>query len=111
MKYLLFRASVLAVAVLLASASAEAAPAKPKSYDGIVTQINLSDGSFVLRLRDGSSVTVKNPIIPNLFLTVKGILDAGVISEVSEMKMKSAAAVDAIPSISFLDPGSGQVGT
>lgn len=84
---------------------------KPKIFEGVITQMNLGDGSFVLRLRDGSSVTVKNPIAPNLFLSVKGILDgSNLVDAVSEFKVKDPQGKDAVPQLILLDPGSGQVG-
>lgn len=86
---------------------------KPKKYDGIVTQVNAGDNSFVLRLRDGSFVTVKNPIIGDLFLSVKGVLDplTNVIDKVTDFNIKDASSSDAIPFIARMDPGAGQWGT
>lgn len=99
-------------AIAVTAAYSEAADVrKPRTLEGIITQMNLGDGSFVMRLRDGSLVTVKNPIAPNLFLSIKGILDNNVLDSISELKVKDPQGKDAVPQLIMLDPGSGQVGS
>jgi hypothetical protein len=85
----------------------------PKNHDGIVTQINLADMSYIVRLRDGSLVTVKNPFEVNKFVRIRGVLDLTnrTIDRISEIKLKDEKGTDAIPNISLLNPGSGPVGT
>jgi len=80
-------------------------------FDGYVTQINALDGTFSLRLRDGSVVLVKSPIISNTFVSIKGSLQEGTLDGVTSLTLKDPNGSDAIPSISLLTPGSGQVGT
>jgi peptidoglycan hydrolase-like protein with peptidoglycan-binding domain len=81
-------------------------------YDGVISQMYV-DGSFVLRMRDGSKVLVKNPFSAGVFLNVKGIFDplAGTIDKVTTFNVKDPGAADALPNITVIDPGSGQVGT
>lgn len=108
----LFAALVLATVFYAVSANAADNSPKPKNYDGIITQMNAGDGSFVMRLRDGSFVTVKNPMVATLFLSVKGVLDplTKVIDKVTTYNIKDALSPDAIPFISSIDPGAGQWG-
>lgn len=87
------------------------AAGKPAVYEGIITQVNQADGSFVMRLRDGSMVSVPNPFQAGVFLSLKGILSAGSLDQLTEVKMKDAQGADAIPAVTVTDPGSGQVGT
>lgn len=96
---------------LAQSVTTSSAPAK--KYDGIITQINMADGSFVLRLRDGNVVTVANPLVSGLFVSVQGVLDLlkGTLDQASDIKIKDPNGPDAIPLISSIYPGSGQVGT
>lgn len=86
---------------------------KPKVYDGIVTQINQADGSFVFRLRDGSLITVKNRIESDAFLSVKGVLNpaTGILDKISEIKIKETTDPEKPPLITLMNPGSGQIGT
>lgn len=82
-------------------------------FDGIITQINQGDGSFVLRLRDGTLVTVTNPVAIDSFVSVRGILDkiAKTIEKVSEIALRTKEEQDAIPVIVQLNPGAGPIGT
>ncbi len=98
---------------MILPSAAHAALPQAKTYDGVITQINLIDGSFTMRMRDGSLVAVANPLGAELFLSVKGILDpAGkTLTDVTEMKVKNKNGADAIPNIALLDPGAAQVGS
>lgn len=83
----------------------------PKNYDGIVTQV-YTDGSFSLRMRGGSSVIVAPPLLQDMFVTVKGILDptGKSMSGVTQITKKNPVGSDAIPVLSIVDPGSAQIG-
>ncbi len=89
--------------------------AKPKiqSYEGVITQFNAGDGNFVMRLRDGRSVTVNNPFSVGAFVSVNGVLDpkANLIPDISQITFKNLSAADAIPVLLELNPGSGMIGT
>lgn len=91
-----------------------AAPAKKvKNYEGIITQVNAVDGDFVMRLRDGSLVAVKNPLAVNMFISIRGVLDTTnkTLTDVAELKIKDSDSSDALPIITMLNPGAGIVGT
>lgn len=83
----------------------------PKNYDGIITQ-TYSDGSFMLRMRDGSLVTVANPLLQDMFITIKGVIDSSGknMTGVTQITKKNSNGSDAIPVLSIIDPGSGQIG-
>ena len=84
-----------------------------KQFDGIVVQMNASDGSFVLRSREGELVTIANPIQPNAFLNIKGTYDetTQTFFDVTQITPKKLTDASAIPILSLLDPGSGGIGT
>ncbi len=84
-----------------------------KNYDGIITNIDYLSGTITLRLRDGSIVTVKNPLESELFISVKGFLDPTlkILDRVSQITIKNKNGADAIPYISgmmpvMIEPGS-----
>lgn len=108
-----FFASFLLIAGIVSHQSVSAAgiAQTPKNYDGIITQI-YSDGSFTLRVRDGSFISVSAPFLPNMFVTVKGILDPSgkSMKGVAQITTKNSNGSDAIPVITMVDPGSGQIG-
>ncbi|MDI6734404.1 MAG: putative Ig domain-containing protein [Patescibacteria group bacterium] len=111
--YIIKTVLILVALFLCVTIVAEAVPInKPKLYDGIITHIDMTSGSFVLRLRNGDQVTVKTPIEVNNFISIKGVLDTikGTIEEVSEIKLKDKNGSDIIPNILVLNPGSSQVG-
>ncbi len=91
-------------------AEAAKAPVQPV-YEGIVTQFNLGDGSFTLRQRDGSLLTVQNPFAVGAFVRVKGTLSGGVLNQVPQIQILDPASVPPIPAISVANPGTGEVGT
>lgn len=97
-------------ASFLALPAAHAAPTT--KIDGIITQINLQDGTLLLRDRNGNPVTIKLPFEININLSARGVLDdaKNILSNVTEIKIKNATATDAIPIISRVFPGSGEVG-
>ncbi len=120
MKNISIKVTLISTAALLivgttvyAKYSDASAIPKAKRYDGIITQMDQVNGSFTLRFRDGSLVKVKNPLVINLFVNVKGVLDplAKAIDQVTEIVVKDDKGADVIPNILFLDPGSGTVGT
>ncbi len=84
-----------------------------KNIDGIITQINLQEGTLLIRDRNGSPLTIKLPFQINTNISAKGILDdiKNIFGDVTEIKIKSATATDAIPIISHIYPGSGAAGT
>jgi len=100
-----------AIAVLLPIAPASAAGSTLKNYDGVITHINFGDGSFIMRLRDGTNITVMNPFLAGTFLSIKGLIDpqTGNIANIANIIIKSPTSSDAIPNITSLSPGSGQV--
>ncbi len=87
--------------------------AKKKVYEGVISQINNADGSFIIRMRDGSLVTVKSPLESGLFVQVKGVWDTltNLISGVSQITIMDTSSIVPIPSIASISPGSGTVGT
>lgn len=106
-------AVVTAVCVGFAWSTRAAMAPVPKTYEGIVTQINMSDGSFVMRLRDGRMVTVTSPLASDLFLSVKGVLDEKTnnIDTVTSFQVKDKNGKDAFPAIISMSPATGPVGT
>jgi len=98
-------------AVLFTWTEAYAAPLK--TIDGIITQINLQEGTLLIRDRNGSPMTIKLPFAVNANLSAKGVFDdvKNILDNVTEIKIKNATATDAIPIISRIYPGSGTVGT
>ena len=104
---------LLVISVAAAATTIPAPSSKDKSYDGVITQFNTYDGSFILRLRDGSVVMVKSPLDVGAFISVKGVMNAAgkVVEGVSALTTKDKNGSDAIPIITLLDPGSGQVCT
>ncbi len=87
--------------------------AAPPLYEGIITQFNVGDGTFTIRTRDGSIITVKNPFAVGAFVSVNGMFDirANIIPDVTQITFKNLSAADAIPIISEVNPGSGAIGT
>ncbi|TSC60322.1 MAG: S-layer protein [Parcubacteria group bacterium LiPW_15] len=109
-KSILFSGFVM-FAVLFTGTEAHAAPLK--TIDGIITQINLQEGTLLIRDRNGSPMTIKLPFAVNTNLSAKGIFDdvKNILDNVTEIKIKNATATDAIPIISRIYPGSGTIGT
>jgi hypothetical protein len=97
------------------SATSTKAVAKPKvqPYEGVITQFNADNASFVIRLRDGKIITVSNPFAVGAFVSVNGTLDPkkNLIPDSTQITLKNISAADAIPIISQVDPGSGTIGT
>lgn len=91
----------------------ESFAASIKKIDGIVTQINLQEGTLLIRNRDGSPLVIKLPFEINTNLSAKGILDEikGTLENVTEIKIKNATDTDALPILSRIYPGFGTVGT
>jgi len=98
-------------AAFFAGTKAHAAPLK--TIDGIITQINLQEGTLLIRDRNGSPMTIKLPFTVNTNLSAKGVFDdvKNILDNVTEIKIKNATATDAIPIISRIYPGAGTVGT
>ncbi len=86
---------------------------KVKTYEGIITQINMGDNTFVIRLRDGKTITIKNPLESQAFVSVKGVMDAttGIVGNISDLAVKDRESTDAIPVVMGINPGSGTVGS
>lgn len=99
-----------AFALLLSASKTYAAPLK--TIDGIITQINLQEGTLLIRDRNGSPLTIKLPFQINANIGVKGVFDdiKNIFDGVTEIKIKNATATDAIPIISHIYPGSGTAG-
>lgn len=108
-KYIGMAGLGLAVALALAAPLAKAAEG-PKLFEGTVTQIDPGDQSFILRLRDGSTVRVKNPVITDIFIAIKGILKNGTVEQVTSLAVRDPKSPDLPPQISLLNPASGQIG-
>ena len=84
-----------------------------QSIDGIITQINAGDGSFVIRTRDAKLVTVTSTLKTDIFVTIEGVLDEinNMITDVGSIRIRDKNEVEAIPIITTITPGSGSVGT
>jgi|GEM_PF-2386464 len=85
---------------------------KAKQYEGIITQINQNDGSFIIRTRDGKRITVPPYFQVDNFVKLRGKLDqtASQFSEVTEVIVQKKSDVDPIPAITYVNPGSGTIG-
>ncbi len=61
-------------------------PVTASAYTGTVTAIN-ADGSFVIKMNNGSTVTVENPITVGATVTVRGLMSSlnNTISSVSQI--------------------------
>jgi len=83
------------------------------TYEGLIAQINQSEGSFVIRLRDGKRILVPPYFRVDHFVRLKGELDetGSEFSEVSEIVIQKISDVDPIPAINYINPGYGIVGT
>lgn len=105
--------SAVAVAQIALSATRVSKPPAKPYYEGIITQFNAGDGNFVMRLRDGRSITVHNPFTTGAFVSVNGALDprTNLIPDTTQITFKNLFAADAIPVLSELNPGSGMIGT
>jgi len=84
-----------------------------RQFDGVVTQINASDGSFILRSRTGELVMVLSPVQYNAFLNIKGGYDetTDTFTAVDQITVKPQISANAIPIVTLLNPGIASIGT
>lgn len=93
--------------------SALSSSKKRKRYDGIITQVFPADDTFEMRTRDGTTLTIENPIRSGSFVSVEGTLNgtSTTLRDLTEIRVNDLLAPGAIPVISKLDPGIGPPGT
>ncbi len=79
--------------------------------DGTVERLNAGDGTVLVRMRDGSLVTVENPFRVGTFVSIRGTLKDGNVSDITDVSVRAHDDPKAPPALSQMVPGSGQIGT
>lgn len=82
-------------------------PAAATTVNGTITQVN-ADGSFAMRLDDGTTVTVQNPIAVGVSVHVTGVLDRtqNIISQVSDIMIGNQNSTPWVRPLPILRPQS-----